>query len=343
MRRIVFAVLLILTQSTNSQAQTEPFYKGKTVTIVTGFSTGSIFDLVARATAQYWGKHIPGNPNVIVQNMPGAGSVVAANYVYGVAKPDGLTVGSISSGIYSDQLVGRKEVQYDWAKFSWIGSSDQTNQILLVRADTAYKTLEDIRKAAEPPRCGAMGTGTATYYIPKLMEDVLGAKFHVVTGYPGAPEIDLAIEKGEMHCRGGTVEAIFGREPGRTWVKTGFVKVLVQSGTERDPRLPDSPTIWEIMDKEKLPESSKRLATVVLAAGFFGRPIVGPPGMAPDRLKILRESYLKTMTDPDFSAEAKKRRWELTPVGGEKLEVRAKDVIAQPPEVIERMKKLLGN
>jgi len=182
MRRIVFAVLLILTQSTNSQAQTEPFYKGKTVTIVTGFSTGSIFDLVARATAQYWGKHIPGNPNVIVQNMPGAGSVVAANYVYGVAKPDGLTVGSISSGIYSDQLVGRKEVQYDWAKFSWIGSSDQTNQILLVRADTAYKSLEDIRKAAEPPRCGAMGTGTATYYIPKLMEDVLGAKIQVVTG-----------------------------------------------------------------------------------------------------------------------------------------------------------------
>jgi hypothetical protein len=189
--------------------------------------------------------------------------------------------------------------------------------------------LEDIRQAAEPPRCGAMGTGTATYYVPKLMEDVLGFKLNVITGYPGAPEIDLAIEKGEMHCRGGTVEAIF--------------KVLVQSGTERDPRLPDSPTIWEIMDKEKLPESSKRFASVILAAGFFGRPIVGPPGMAPDRLKILRESYLKTMTDPDFSGEAKKQRWELTPVSGEKLEARAKDVIAQSPEVIERMKKLLEN
>jgi len=338
MRRTVFAVVFMLMQLSNSQAQTEPFYKGKTVTIVTGFSTGSIFDLVARATAQYWGKHIPGNPNVIVQNMPGAGSVVAANYVYGVAKPDGLNIGSISSGIYSDQLVGRKEVQYDWAKFSWIGSSDQTNQILLVRADTAYKSLEDIRKAAEPPRCGAMGTGTATYYIPKLMEDVLGAKIQVVTGYPGAPEIDLAIEKGERHCRGGTVEAIFGREPGRTWVKTGFVKVLVQSGTERDPRLPDSPTIWEIMDKEKLPESSKRLATLVLAAGFFGRPIVGPPGMAPDRQKILRETYLKTMTDPDFSTEAKKRRWELTPVSGEKLEARAKEVIGQVSVPAERCK-----
>ena len=141
MRRTVFAVVFMLMQLSNSHAQTEPFHKGKTVTIVTGFSTGSIFDLVARATAQYWGKHIPGNPNVIVQNMPGAGSVVAANYVYGVAKPDGLTVGSISSGIYSDQLVGRKEVQYDWAKFSWIGSSDQTNQILLVRADEGRDAL----------------------------------------------------------------------------------------------------------------------------------------------------------------------------------------------------------
>jgi tripartite-type tricarboxylate transporter receptor subunit TctC len=342
-KAMLVAVCLLLLWGIDLQAQTEPFYKGKTITIVTGFSTGSIFDLVARATAQHWGKQIPGNPNIIVQNMPGAGSVVAANYIYGVAKPDGLTLGSISSGIYSDQLVGRKEVQFDWAKFTWIGSSDQTNQILLVRADTAYKSLEEIRKAAEPPRCGAMGTGTATYYVPKLIEDVLGAKFHVVTGYPGAPEIDLAIEKGEMHCRGGTVEAIFGREPGRTWVKTGFIKILVQSGVTRDPRLPDTPTIWEIMEKEKLPESNKRLATLVLSAGFFGRPIVAPPGLAPDRLKMLRESYLKTMSDPDFSAEAKKRRWELTPVSGEKLEARAKEVTTQPPEVIERMKKLLGN
>jgi tripartite-type tricarboxylate transporter receptor subunit TctC len=119
MRRNFIAILFLLIGNANSQAQTEPFYKGKTITIVTDFSTGSIFDLVARATAQYWGKHIPGNPNIIVQNMPGAGSVVVANYVYGVAKPDGLTLGSISSGIYSDQLVGRKEVQFDWAKFSW--------------------------------------------------------------------------------------------------------------------------------------------------------------------------------------------------------------------------------
>ena len=343
MRRFVFAILFLLIGGANSQAQTEPFYKGKAITIVMGFSAGSIFDLVARATAQHWGKHIPGNPAIVVQNMPGAGSVVAANHIYSVAKPDGLTLGSISSGIYSDQLVGRKEVQFDWAKFSWIGSSDQTDQILLVRADTPYKSLADIRKAAEPARCGAMGTGTATYYIPKLMEDVLGLKFNIVIGYPGAPEIDLAIERGEIHCRGGTVEAIFGRDPGRTWVKTGFVRVLVQSGATRDPRLPDTPTIWEIMDKEKLPDANKRVAKLVLSAGFFGRPIVAPPGMAPDRLKMLRESYAQTMSDPDFLAEAKKRRWELTPVSGEKLEARAKEVTAQPPEVIERMKKLLGN
>ncbi|MGH7775182.1 MAG: Bug family tripartite tricarboxylate transporter substrate binding protein [Candidatus Binatia bacterium] len=342
MAKIILIALLLIPWGLDPQAQIEPFYKAKTIRVVVGFSPGSIFDLWARATAQYWPKHIPGNPTLIVQNMPGAGSVVAANHVYGVAKPDGLTLGAVSSGIYIDQVVGRKEVHFDWAKFTWIGSPDQTNQILFVRADTAYKTLEDIRKATQPPRCGAMGTGTATYYIPKLLEDVLGLRFNVVTGYPGAPEIDLAIQQGEMHCRGGTVEAIFGRDPGRTWVKTGFVKVLVQSGANRDPRLPDTPTIWELMESEKTSEQSRRVVEVVLAPGSFGRPIVGPPDISSDRVKILRESYMKTISDPEFLAEAKKRGWEVRPTSGEILETQAKKVISQPPAVIERMKKILG-
>jgi tripartite-type tricarboxylate transporter receptor subunit TctC len=185
-RFILAAVFLLLSGTPQLQAQTEPFYKGKTITIVTGFSSGSIFDLWARATATYWGKHIPGNPNIVVQNMPGAGSVVAANYIYSTAKPDGLTLGAVSSAIYIDQIVGRKEVQFDWGKFTWIGSPEQTDEILIARADTTYRSVEDIRRAAEPPRCGAMGTGTATYYFPKLLEDVLGLKLNVATGYPGA-------------------------------------------------------------------------------------------------------------------------------------------------------------
>ena len=343
MAKIIFiALVFFLSRLADVKAQTEPFYKGKTITILAGFSAGSIFDLWARATAQYWGKHIPGNPNIIVQNMPGAGSVTAANYVYSAVKPDGLTLGAVSSAIYIDQLVGRPEVQFDWPRFTWIGSPEQTDEILIMRADTAYKTLDDIRKATTPPRCGAMGSGTATFYFPKLLDDVLGLKFTLVPGYPGAPEIDLAIERGEMQCRGGTVNAIFGRDPGRTWVKTGYVKALVQGGNKRDPRLPDTPTIWELMEKESTTEESKRVVDAVLSPGFFGRPIVGTPGIPADRVKILRESYMKTISDPDFLAEAKKRGWEVRPGTGEVLQAQAKKVISQPAPVIERMKKILG-
>jgi len=333
--------LIVLALSSDLQAQA-PFYQGKTVRIVVGFGAGGAVDLWARAVARYWPKYIPGNPDFVIQNMPGGGTMIAANYVYGVAKPDGLTIGSIAPALYFEQLIGRKEVQFDWTKFSWIGSPEQIDELLFMRADAPYKSLEDIRKAAVAPRCAATGTASATYYFPKLLEEVLALKFNIVTGYAGGAEADLAIEKGEMQCRGASSSSFFGREPGRTWVKTGFVRVLVQAGSRRDARAPDAPTIWELMEKERTPEGSRRLAKVVLAAGVFGRPMVGAPGIPADRVKILRDSFVRAMDDPEFVAEAKKRDWELNPVGGERLEALAKEVMAQPPEVIERMKKLLG-
>ena len=215
--------------------------------------------------------------------------------------------------------------------------------MLFIRAGAPYKTLEDIRRATEPPRCAATGPASATYYFPKLLEEVFGFKFNIVTGYPGGAEADLAIEKGEMQCRGASASSFFGREPGRTWAKTGFVRVLVQAGSKRDARAPDAPTISELMEKEKTPEASRRLVKIVLAAGVFGRPMIGAPGIAADRVKILRDSFMKAMDAPEFVAEAKKRDWELNPVMGEKLEALAKEVIVQPPEVIARTKKPLGN
>lgn len=341
LKKIAFGLLFFLLWVSNLQAQA-PFYQGKTIRIVVGFAPGGAVDLWTRAVARYWPKRIPGNPDIVVQNMPGGGTMIAANYVYGVAKPDGLTLGAIAPALYFDQLIGRKEVQFDWTKFTWIGSPEQIDEVLFFRADAPYKTLEDIRKAAEPPRCAATGPASATYYFPKLLEEVFGLKFNIVTGYPGGAEADLAIQKGEMQCRGASSSSFFGREPGRTWVKTGFVRVLIQAGSTRDARAPEAPTIWELMEKEKTPEASRRLAKIVLAAGVFGRPIVGAPGVPPDRIKILRDSFMKAVDDPEFVAEAKKRGWELNPVSGEKLEAVAKEVIVQPAEVIERMKRILG-
>jgi tripartite-type tricarboxylate transporter receptor subunit TctC len=324
-------------------AQPEPFYKGKTVRLIVGFSPGGAYDTWARMITKHYGKYIPGNPTLMVQNMPGAGSITLANYLTSIAKPDGLTVGSISSALYFDQLIGRQEVNFDWGKFTWIGTPERTSEMLYVRADAPFKTIEDVRKAAEPPKCGASGIGSTDYYFPRLLEDAVGAKFAVVVGYPGAADIDLAVEKGEMHCRAGTLSSFFGREPGRTWMKTGFVRLLVQGGKKRDSRAPDVPTVYELMDKYKTPETIRRLALVLLSPGEFGRPVIAPPGMSEENTKILRDAFAKTMADPELLAEVKKREWEANGLPAQELQTLAKEVIAQPPEVIERMKKLLTN
>ncbi|HXF75546.1 MAG TPA: tripartite tricarboxylate transporter substrate-binding protein [Methylomirabilota bacterium] len=341
MSRAIFVLSAILFWISPGHAQSD-FYKGKQMRIVVGASAGAASDLYARVVAQHLPKQIPGRPEVIVQNMPGGGSMTAANYVYSVAKPDGLTLGAVTAPIYFAQLLGRREVQFDWAKFTWIGTPEENDELLFIRSDQPYKTLLDLRKAADPPRCGASGVGSTGYYIPKLLEEVFGLKISLVTGYPGAADVDVAVEKNEVHCRGTTISAFFGREPGKTWAKSGFVRFLVQTGDKRNHRLPDTPTIWELMDQEKGMEAKKRLARVVLGPGAFGRPILATPGIPAERVKLLREAYMNMMKDPEFLAEAKKRQWEIAPVSGEKLEALAREVIHQPADIVERMKKIMG-
>ena len=213
---------------------------------------------------------------------------------------------------------------------------------MYMRADTPYKTIDDVRNAKEAPRCGAQGTSDSAYYLPKLFDDTLGTKFNLVTGYPGGPEIDLAVERGEIHCRAFTIEAFLSREPYHTWRKNGFVRNIIQTGRKRDVKLPETPTIWELMDRYKTPDASRRLATVVLAAGALGRPMLGTPGTPPERVKILREAFNATMKDPEFLADLEKRQFDLDPVPGEELEKIAKDAMSQTPDTVARMKKLLG-
>ncbi len=321
-----------------------PFYQGKTIRVIVGTPPGNLYDFWARLIADHIGKHIPGNPSFIVQNMTGAGHVVAVNHLYSVAKPDGLTIiGSVIPSLYLNQLVGRPEIQFDWAKFGWIGSPARGSSQMYMRADTPYKSIEEVRTAKEPPKCGATGVTGPDSYFPKLLQETVGAKFNIVTGYPGGTDIDLGVERGEIHCRAFTIEAFFGREPYHTWRKTGFVRHLFQSGSKRDPRLPQTPTIFELMDQYKTPDSGRRLATVLLGADDMGRPMFAPPNMPADRLKTLRDAFAKTMQDEQFRAEVKKRGYEFDPVTGEELEKLAKDVTSQPPEVIDRLKKVLGN
>ena len=342
LRRIQPFLLFFFTLVSPALAQSN-FFENKTIKLVLGFSPGGISDLWGRALARAMSQTLPGRPNIVLQNMPGAGSMTAANYIYSVAKPDGLAIGFVTPGLYFNQLTEMREVQFDWAKFTWIGSPERTVRIMYGRADTPYKTLEDIRHAAEAPRCGATALGTVGHYFPRLIEAVAGVKFSIVTGYPGAAEIDLAMQKNEVHCRAGSLEGYFGSEPTRGWAKSGFSRVLVHGSPKRDPRLPEVPTVNEILEKRQATEITRRLATVLMAPDAIGRPLIAPPGMAPDRVATLRDGFMKALADPEFVIEAQKRNWELEPVNGQELEAIAKRVVVQPPEVIEGMKKILAH
>lgn len=342
MKGTTFALLLLLACSANLEAQA-PFYQGKTIRIIVGSTPGGFYDRWARLFSRTMGKHIPGNPEIIVQNMPGAGSVVATNYIYNVAKPDGLTLGMPLNSIYIDQLVGRKEVQFDLRNFHWIGSPAQEATILYMRADAPYRSIADIIKAKEPPKCGSSGTASTDYIIAKMLEDTLGAKFNNVVGYPGGSEVDLAVEKGEVMCRAHNISAHFGREPFNTWHKKDFDRHIVQSSRKRDARVQDVPTIYELFDEYKTPANSRRVAQVLVASGDLGRPMMATPGTPPERVKVLRGAYLGTLKDPELLAEAKKGRMDVEATTGEELEALVKEVLDSPPAVIERARKILGN
>jgi tripartite-type tricarboxylate transporter receptor subunit TctC len=342
-RGILSALLLVgLTLlASSAHAASDEFFKGKTIRLIVGTSAGGAMDDWARFLAPHLSRNIPGSPDIVVQNMPGGGTVIAANYVYNVAKPDGLTIGLVNPAIYVDQLLGAKEVKFDWTKFSWIGSPERIDQVLFIRSDFPQKTIDELRKAPEPPRCAATGRSGAGYFLPRLLEEGIALKIQMVVGYGGGGDMNLAMEKGEAVCRAGTVSAYLGREPTRTWNAKGFVRPLVQSGAKRDSKLPEVPTIFELMEKYNTPDGTQRVAKVLLSSGALGRPFFGPPEMSPDRVKILREAFTKTMKDEALLAAAKKRKWDLDPMDGGDLETLAKEIMVQPPEVIERVKKFL--
>ena len=320
----------------------EKFYRDRTIKIVVGFTSGGFYDRWSRLLARHVPKYLPGNPEMVVQNMPGAGGLIAANYMYNVAKPDGLTVGMMSYGMYLDQMVGRQQVQYDVRKFNWIGSPEKSEVLLYMRADTPYQSIDDIRKAATPPKCGSTGTAGTDYILARLIEETLNAKIETVLGYPGGSEVDLAVEKGEVQCRGLTAAPFFGREPFISWRKRHFVNVLLYGGLKRDPRIPDTPTIYEIFEKEKTPAENRAVADVILRGGDFGRPWVMPPETPPEAVKLLRDAYSKAMADTQLRDEATKGKMEMEPVSGEELQKLADTMLSQPPGVVKRVKALLA-
>jgi tripartite-type tricarboxylate transporter receptor subunit TctC len=324
-----------------ANAQT-PFSQGKTIRIVVGSDSGGLYDLWARLFAKHMPRHMPGNPNMIVQNMPGAGGLAATNYLYSLTKADGLTLGMFQAHRYMQQLTGLEEVKFDLRKFNWIGTMEKTEVMFYVRSDAPFKTFDEILKANELLRCGATGSTEWTYLLTKIFEETLKAKFNLVVGYQSGNAIDLAMEKGEVVCRGMIVTGHFSREPFVSWHKKGFDRHLVQSGQKRDPRMADVPTLGELMDKYKTSDVSRRVAQVILAGNEYGRPMVAPPGVPLDRIRLLRDAYAQALRDPQLISEAKQSKLDIEPASGDELQALTEKVMNQPPEVIDRVKKLVA-
>jgi len=244
------------------------------------------------------------------------------------------------SGIYLDQLLERKEATFDVRKIVWLGSVDQRDLLLYMRAEAPWKSIEDVMSAKEAPKCGSTGTSDLTTIVNNVLEETLGVKFQEVRGYPGGVEIDLALEKGEIHCRGTGITTHFAREPYFTWHKNGFDRHLVQTGNKKDPRLADAPTLVDLMDRKKTPAFSRSVARVMLVSATLGRPMITTPGTPADRIKILREAYLKAFKESEVVEEAKKTKLDLEVLPGTDVETQIRDVMNQPKDVIERVKKL---
>ncbi len=332
----MFAVLLACAPGLASRAdEVSDFYHGKTVTIVVGYSTGGGYDLQARVLAKYWPKYIPGNPVVIVQNMPGAASVVAANSVNNTAPRDGTVVGMYSDANVIAPLMKVKGIQFDPRQFGWIGSlAARPTGVIFVRSDSPATTLEAAREKEDI--LGALGPdATSTYAL--LANDLFGTKFKLILGYKGGQEIHLAVQRGEVHGRAGYDWPSLVREYPQ-WISEQFIKVIVQMALEPDPdpAMKDVPVAINLARNDE----DKKILELVLGTGRFQRAFSAPGGVPPARLAALRDSFKATMSDPGFVADMNKLSANgVTYAGAADIEAYMRNVYAFPPAVVERASK----
>src|SRR5262247_1792732 len=340
-RRMAWLIFFLLASMARFSAHAaEDFYSGKTVQMIVSSGAGVATDTAARLVGRFLGKHLPGNPTIVARNMPGGGGLVAANYLYNVAKPDGLTILAVSRANYLDQMVGRSEVKADFRKFGWIGSFNKAPMMAACRTDTPYKSIAAIRAAKVPPRFGQSGTGSISYVFGNLIEKILDLKLKNVTGFQSGRDTDLGLERGEVDCRA-TSDITVIRAPWNLWVKENFVTFIIQQGPEKSALLPPAPTVAELAPPESKP--LVKLMDVMLAYTDFDRPYAAPPGMPKERLRILRDSFERMLKDAEFAAEAKKLLdWDgTTYLSGEQLQKKIDATVTQPTEVIKRVKEIL--
>jgi len=315
-------------------ANAQDFYKGKTIRIVVGFSAGGGFDTYSRLIARHMGKHIPGNPTVVVENMTGAGSMIAANYIYNQAKPDGLTIGNWIGGLLLQQLFGRKGVEFDARKFEWIGVPVSDTAVCALTKASGVASVDQWFAVKEPLKIGGEAAGATTSDIPRVLAAALKLPLRLIEGYKGTADVRLAADSGEVAGGCWAWESV--KVTWRKGLETGDVKVVIQAVAKRHPDLPNVANATEIA---KTDEARQLLKAGVVDPGAMVRSYSLPPGTPKDRVKILGDAFMATMKDAEFVAEAKKGNLDLNPLPGDQVEAIAHGLFKLDAALVAKLKE----
>lgn len=314
-------------------AQDTPFAGGKALTMIIGFGAGGGYDLWARTIARHIGKHLPGNPVGVSQNMPGAGSYNAANHIYSVAPKDGTVMGIIARDAPLGPLTGHKGARFDPLKMSWIGTPTTETNVCVAMNTAKVKNVGELYK--EELIVGETGVGTGTRSYPKALNEILGMKFKLIAGFPSSTNVMLAMERGEVDGICQSLDSVVSDKP--DWIKTGRLNVIFQGGAAPNPTIKNVPFIVDLAKTDE-----QRQAIRFLYAGqAIGRPFVAPPDLPPARLKMLRDGFMATMKDKEFVAEATKLKLDVDPTDGAGLEKIVRDIYATPPEIVKKVGDLI--
>ncbi len=326
---------LLISVAQQVLAQTN-FYEGKTIRFIVGFSAGGGYDTYTRLIARHLGKHVPGNPVFVVDNMAGAGSLISANYIYKVAKPDGLTIGHFIGGLFLQQLLGKPGIEFDSLKFEYVGVPAQDHFILGVAKSTGITDPEKWIASKQVVKFGGVATGSGTDDFPNILKATIGLPIQMVSGYKGTADVRLAFNSGEVTGLSNSWESTKS-----TWkkeVESGDLVVVLQATSKPQPELPKVPLAISFAKTE---EAKKLIETVTRVHGPSVRPYVLPPGTPKDRVQILRKAFMDTMKDPALLAEAKKANLDINPDDGVELEQNVKDIFKLDQNLIAKLKEIL--
>jgi tripartite-type tricarboxylate transporter receptor subunit TctC len=337
MKRILcrLAILSLLVHAASANAQ-DSFYKGKTVRIIVGASAGGGYDTYSRTIARHIGKHIQGNPTFVVENMPGAGMLIAANHVYKIAKSDGLTIGHFIGGLFLQQFLGKPGVEFDAAKFEYIGVPTQDNYALGISKKTGITSMEQWLASKTVLKFGGVGIGSATDDIPKVLMATIGLPVQLVSGLKGTADIRLAFNSDEIQGVCNAWESFRATWPNE--VKSGDVTLILQTTAKSHPELTNVPLA---INYAKTDEARKLIRALVHSVGPAARPYVLPPGTPKDRVMMLRKAFMDVMKDPEFLADAKKAKLDVNPLDGNELEQNVKEMFNLDPTLVPKAKEIL--